>query len=773
MVLRLEGSWSLLVGKRFLSLSEEDDRSWDTSRISEWPWKSGRIRAVSHTDISKQDLKICVEFDDESWEKRRWIEVYNHKMKAFLVEQKLVLAERKSQANSMSPVQWPAMTYKSLVDKAVLGSMVSVRYLGEERCVFLSKDLLTPIQDVDSSRLPLKDDQNVNEEIQALVKKHLDETRLVQGGKNIIGSKIRIYSLDPSTQWFTAVVVNGNPATRTLEVNCQEIPALKTLDPELIHVEIIYDNNGKCGKNKSKRIGGVKRKSSENSGSVDAKHTKSSPEVSPSQGHVQSVPTVLGEALLGCTPANKDQRHQGLPLPANSPPNLGAETPQGTCRRSLPETHPSCLNTGIKPLKEDLTAFPKVGFISKEQTENLNDQNGKYTSLTTSRSSSLADSANEKGTNLKNTNEPLMKPTTNFPKECISVKQLQHINSSIAIPRVSSTVELQRTLDCRPSTSDAHHHSFTESGVKSQSNCNSQNSHKGNKIDELTDMEFFIRRNSNEILYDRNENESFWTGSAKVQDNIIVRKSILADASKVKKLQQSGEAFVQDGSCNNIAPHLHKCRECRLDSYRKNKEQRDSTVFCRFFHFRRLQFNKHGILREEGFLTPNKYDPEAISLWLPLSKNVVGLDLDTAKYILANIGDHFCQLVISEKEVMSTIEPHRQVAWKRAVRGVREMCDVCDTTIFNLHWVCSKCGFGVCVDCYRMKKKSLHEGENLINDSFPSALYDVGDIVHSIRTKWGIKANCPCANKQFKALSKPTLKEDSKQVLLLSYTMSV
>ncbi|KAM9580262.1 lysine-specific demethylase 3A isoform 2-T4 [Guaruba guarouba] len=782
MVLRLEGSWSLLVGKKFLSLSEEEDRSWDTNRISEWPWKSGRIRAVSHTDISKQDLKICVEFDDESWEKRRWIEVYSYKMRAFLVEQKLVLAERKSHASSVSPVQWPAMTYKSLVDKAGLGSMVSVRYLGEERCVFLSKDLLTPIQDVDNSRLPLKDDQNVNEEIQALVKKHLDETRLVQGGKNIIGSKIRIYSLDPSTQWFTAVVVNGNPTTRTLEVNCQEIPALKTLDPELIHVEIIYDSNGKS--DKSKRVGGMKRKSSENSGSVDAKHPKSSPEVSPSQGAVQSVPTVLGEALLGCTPANKDQRHPGLPLPANSPPNLGAETPQGTCRRSLPETHPSCLNTGMKPLKEDLPAFPKVGFVSKEQTQNPTDPNGKYTSLTTSRSSSLTDSAKEKGTTMKTTNEPLVKPSTNFPKEYTAVKQLQHLNPSIAIPRGSSTAELQRTLDCRPSTSDAHLHCFTESGLKSHSSCNS---HKGNKPDELADMEFFIRRNSAEILYDRTESEGFWTGSAKVQDNIIVRKSILSDASKVKKLQQSGEAFVQDGSCNNIAPHLHKCRECRLDSYRKNKEQKDSTVFCRFFHFRRLQFNKHGILREEGFLTPNKYDPEAISLWLPLSRNVVGLDLDTAKYILANIGDHFCQLVISEKEVMSTIEPHRQVAWKRAVRGVREMCDVCDTTIFNLHWVCSKCGFGVCVDCYRMKKKSLHEDDD--SDTFSwfkcvkgqvhepenlmptqiipgKALYDVGDIVHSIRTKWGIKANCPCANKQFKALSKPTLKEDSKQNLV-------
>lgn len=46
-----------------------------------------------------------------------------------------------------------------------------------------------PQQDVDSSRLPLKDDQNVNEEIQALVKKHLDETRLVQGTSILCSGK--------------------------------------------------------------------------------------------------------------------------------------------------------------------------------------------------------------------------------------------------------------------------------------------------------------------------------------------------------------------------------------------------------------------------------------------------------------------------------------------------------------------------------------------------------------------------------------------------------
>lgn len=69
----------------------------------------------------------------------------------------------------------------------------------------------------------------------------------------------------------------------------------------------------------------------------------------------------------------------------------------------------------------------------------------------------------------------------------------------------------------------------------------------------------------------------------------VVGQSVLKDMSKVRKLKQSGEPFLQDGSCINVAPHLHKCRECRLERYRKFKEQEqdDSTVACRFFHFRR------------------------------------------------------------------------------------------------------------------------------------------------------------------------------------------
>uniref|UniRef100_A0A4W3IKL1 Lysine-specific demethylase n=1 Tax=Callorhinchus milii TaxID=7868 RepID=A0A4W3IKL1_CALMI len=254
-----------------------------------------------------------------------------------------------------------------------------------------------------------------------------------------------------------------------------------------------------------------------------------------------------------------------------------------------------------------------------------------------------------------------------------------------------------------------------------------------------------------------------------------VHRSVLNDPHKVRALQQSGESFLQDGSCIDVAPNLHKCRECRLASYQRHRDEADSTVFCRFFHFRKLQFNKHGLLRAEGFLTPNQCDPEALRLWMPSDANVEGLDLDTSKYILANIGDHFCQLVMSEKEALNLVEP-RKMAWKRAVQGIREMCDACETTLFNIHWVCSKCGFGVCLDCYRMKKSGtqqdnneeifswlkcakgqIHEPDDLMPTQIipGSALYQIGNVVHSVRGKWGIKANCPCTSRRTKSQHRP------------------
>uniref|UniRef100_A0A8D3D204 Lysine-specific demethylase n=1 Tax=Scophthalmus maximus TaxID=52904 RepID=A0A8D3D204_SCOMX len=279
-----------------------------------------------------------------------------------------------------------------------------------------------------------------------------------------------------------------------------------------------------------------------------------------------------------------------------------------------------------------------------------------------------------------------------------------------------------------------------------------------------------------------------------------VGQSVLKDQSKVRRLKQSGESFLQDGSCINVAPHLHKCRECRLERYRKYRntdeesdDDDDPNVACRFFHFRRLAFTRKGILRVEGFLSPQQSDSMAMSLWLPAPAVQEGLDLDTSKYILANVGDQFCQLVMSEKEAMMMVEPHQKVAWKRAVRGVREMCDVCETTLFNIHWVCRKCGFGVCLDCYRLRrnrpredvdegpedevfswlkcaKGQPHEPQNLMPTQIipGTALYNIGDMVHSARGKWGIKANCPCTSRHTKPLVRPIAPNGISQVLLSS-----
>jgi lysine-specific demethylase 3 len=40
------------------------------------------------------------------------------------------------------------------------------------------------------------------------------------------------------------------------------------------------------------------------------------------------------------------------------------------------------------------------------------------------------------------------------------------------------------------------------------------------------------------------------------------------------------------------------------------------------------------------------------------------------------------------------------VIWKRPLRGVRELCDLCCTTLFNVHWICPRCGYAVCMDCF-------------------------------------------------------------------------
>ncbi|XP_042718613.1 probable JmjC domain-containing histone demethylation protein 2C isoform X4 [Lagopus leucura] len=246
-----------------------------------------------------------------------------------------------------------------------------------------------------------------------------------------------------------------------------------------------------------------------------------------------------------------------------------------------------------------------------------------------------------------------------------------------------------------------------------------------------------------------------------------IPRSVLKDWRKVKKLKQTGESFLQDDSCSEIGPNLQKCRECRLIRSKKGEEPTHSPVFCRFYYFRRLSFSKNGVVRIDGFSSPDQYDDEALSLWTHENYEDDELDLETCKYILDIIGDKFCQLVTSEKTAMSWVKKDAKIAWKRAVRGVREMCDACEATLFNIHWVCQKCGFVVCLDCYKAKERKSsrdkelyawmkcvkgqpHDHKHLMPTQIipGSVLTDLLDAMHNIRDKFEIKSHCQCTSKQ-------------------------
>uniref|UniRef100_A0A8D1NHQ2 Probable JmjC domain-containing histone demethylation protein 2C n=1 Tax=Sus scrofa TaxID=9823 RepID=A0A8D1NHQ2_PIG len=250
-------------------------------------------------------------------------------------------------------------------------------------------------------------------------------------------------------------------------------------------------------------------------------------------------------------------------------------------------------------------------------------------------------------------------------------------------------------------------------------------------------------------------------------NNTGIPRSVLKDWRKVKKLKQTGESFLQDDSCCEIGPNLQKCRECRLIRSKKGEEPSHSPVFCRFYYFRRLSFSKNGVVRIDGFSSPDQYDDEAMSLWTHENYEDDELDLETSKYILDIIGDKFCQLVTSEKTALSWVKKDAKIAWKRAVRGVREMCDACEATLFNIHWVCQKCGFVVCLDCYKAKERKSsrdkelyawmkcvkgqpHDHKHLMPTQIipGSVLTDLLDVMHTLREKYGIKSHCHCTNKQ-------------------------
>ncbi|GAV02052.1 hypothetical protein RvY_12665 [Ramazzottius varieornatus] len=76
------------------------------------------------------------------------------------------------------------------------------------------------------------------------------------------------------------------------------------------------------------------------------------------------------------------------------------------------------------------------------------------------------------------------------------------------------------------------------------------------------------------------------------------------------------------------------------------------------------------------------------------------LDVEAIHYIVGCILPAFKAAVEEEKEALAAFASGSvPTALKNVPNGFRENCDVCETAIFDVHYVCQFCGFSLCLAC--------------------------------------------------------------------------
>ena len=178
-----------------------------------------------------------------------------------------------------------------------------------------------------------------------------------------------------------------------------------------------------------------------------------------------------------------------------------------------------------------------------------------------------------------------------------------------------------------------------------------------------------------------------------------------------------GDVITQPDACFNVSSTLNHCHEC-WKIHNGITPQVKGTV-CQFAGFRKIRktrknYQELSEFEEAGFLDPFKDPSDAdCSLWKISEEHLhPNITVDIAKFVLQEAGDEFCNMIYDEENVIKEFIQERRkvgkspsVLWKRLQPQVREMCDVCSTSLFNIHWTCTTCGCLICIDCYRTRKK--------------------------------------------------------------------
>ncbi|KTF78562.1 hypothetical protein cypCar_00017844, partial [Cyprinus carpio] len=189
---------------------------------------------------------VYVEFDDLEWDKREWVKVYED-FQIFLLEHQLVWAKRKEgaqqQGTKAKQIQWPALTFKPLVGKTVLGSITAIEFFSDRHLDFLTDEgACQPYQDeVDSLSPVFRDYPHLHEEVKAWVKDQKVQEIFMQGPYSLNGYRVRVYRQDSATQWFTGIITHHDLFSRTMVVMNDQVLEPQNVDPSMVQMTFLDD----------------------------------------------------------------------------------------------------------------------------------------------------------------------------------------------------------------------------------------------------------------------------------------------------------------------------------------------------------------------------------------------------------------------------------------------------------------------------------------------------------------------------------------------------
>lgn len=232
--------------------------------------------------------------------------------------------------------------------------------------------------------------------------------------------------------------------------------------------------------------------------------------------------------------------------------------------------------------------------------------------------------------------------------------------------------------------------------------------------------------------------------------------SIRLTEEEVLEHKKNQDIFPQPGCCYVIAPNLDSCVECQKQKKRGRKPRPE--VDCRFYQFRKLRYEGDQIVVAgfpDPFTDPKEID---IAIWLPQQDKLKfkSLNVPHARLIIAHVGDELCRLLEKEKIYFNKYKSgEKSLIWKRPIDRVLEICDLCSTTLFNYHFICTKCGLSLCVDCVNEQNKALDETHCTVKDHthtfdefcltqiIPSdCMNKLQRMLHDITEAWGIEHDC-------------------------------